>query len=153
MSRACDTETCDVSNTKGVKNTKAHDHGLSVSNESDVSRISVDAIYKISKTLGPGLLETAYEECLVYELVKRGLNLERQKVIPIKYENIDIKSGFRADLIVNNSLLIELKSVEKLAPIHEAQILTYLRLSGIKTGLLVNFNTKLIKDGIRRFSL
>lgn len=119
----------------------------------DVSRVVVDCAFKIHKALGPGLLESAYEKCLQYELINRGLKVETQKSVPIKYEDIVIDNGFKLDLLVEGELIVELKSVESLTQVHTAQILTYLKLSGIKTGLLINFNMPLIKDGIKRYSL
>lgn len=139
--------------TKNTKDTKIHQLLLTKENEADISRIVVDAAYKVHKMLGSGLLESAYEECLFYELVKRNLKVERQKLLPIVYEDLKVDAGYRLDLIIEDSLIVELKSVEKILPVHAAQILTYLKLSNIKTGLLINFNTPLIKDGIKRYSL
>lgn len=119
-------------------------------NENDISKIIVDCCFKVHTQLGPGLLESVYEEVLAYELMKRGLNVERQKAIPVLYDQIKMELGFRADLIVENKVIIELKSVDTLAPVHSKQLLTYLRLSNLKLGLLVNFNEALIKDGIKR---
>lgn len=121
--------------------------------EQDISRIVVDAAYNVHKTLGAGLLESAYEQCLAYELTKRGLSIECQKPLPIVYGDLRIEAGYRLDIVVENELIVELKSTDKLIPLHTAQMLTYLKLSGMKTGLLINFNTPLIKDGIQRFSL
>jgi len=118
--------------------------------ENELSKIIVNTCYNIHVKLGPGLLESVYEEILTYELVKQGLNVERQKLIPVFWENIKMEVGFRADLIVENKVIIELKSVEVIAPVHQKQLLTYLRITGLKLGLLVNFNEKLIKDGITR---
>ena len=118
-----------------------------------VAREAVDAIYKIHSTLGPGLLESVYETCLEYELRKRGLVVERQKPVAIVYEEVRMEVGFKIDLLVNGCVLIELKAVERMIPVFDAQLLTYLKLSGIRLGLLVNFNTKLIKEGIRRVIL
>ncbi|BDQ03118.1 GxxExxY protein [Ignavibacterium sp.] len=119
-------------------------------NENDISKIIVDCCFKVHTQLGPGLLESVYEEVLAYELMKRGLNVERQKAIPVLYDQIKMELGFRADLIVENKVIIELKSVDTLAPVHSKQLLTYLRLANLKLGLLVNFNEALIKDGIKR---
>jgi GxxExxY protein len=107
----------------------------------------------VHKVLGPGMLESAYEECLSYELCQLGLSIERQKPIPVVYKNIKLDCGYRIDLLVENQIIVELKSIEMLAPIHEAQILTYLRFAGIKVGLLINFNITVLKNGIRRFVL
>ena len=119
-------------------------------NENEISKIVVDCCFKVHTELGPGLLESVYEEVLSYELIKRGLNLERQRGIPVVYDNIKMELGFRADIIVENKVIIELKSIEAIAPVHTNQLLTYLKLTGIKLGLLVNFNEALIKDGIKR---
>jgi GxxExxY protein len=118
--------------------------------ENELSKIIVDVCYKIHVELGPGLLESVYEEILFYELMKKGLNIERQKSIPVYWEELKMDIGFRADLIVEDKVIIELKSVELIAPVHPKQLLTYLRITGLKLGLLINFNEKLIKDGITR---
>ena len=118
--------------------------------ENELSKIIVNSCYQIHVKLGPGLLESVYEEILYYELTKQGLSVERQKAIPVFWKNIKMEVGFRADLIVENKVIIELKSVEVIAPVHPKQLLTYLRITGLKLGLLVNFNEKLIKDGITR---
>ncbi len=119
-------------------------------NENDISKILVDCCFKVHTELGPGLLESVYEEVMSYEIIKRGLSLERQKGIPVVYDNIKMELGFRADIIVENKVIIELKSIEAIAPVHSKQLLTYLKLTGMKLGLLVNFNEALIKDGIKR---
>lgn len=119
-------------------------------NENQIAREVVDACYKIHTTLGPGLLESAYEIVLVHELKKRGLSVACQACLPIVYDGIELEAGFRTDVIVNDKLIVELKSVEKIAPVHQKQLLTYLRLSNKKLGLLVNFGSNLIKDGIVR---
>lgn len=113
----------------------------------------VDAAFAVHSALGPGLLEGVYETCLVHELSKRGLKVERQVAIPVIYDNLHLDAGLRLDLVVQNCVLIELKAVEKLLPVHTAQVLTYRKLSGYRLGLLVNFNITLIKDGIRRIAL
>lgn len=118
--------------------------------ENEISKILVDCCFKVHTELGPGLLESVYEEVLSYEIIKRGLNLERQKGIPVIYDQIKMELGFRADIIVENKVIIELKSIEAIAPVHTKQLLTYLKLTGLKLGLLVNFNEALIKDGIKR---
>jgi GxxExxY protein len=118
--------------------------------ENEISKIIVDACYKIHYELGPGLLESVYEEILFYELTTIGLNVERQKPIPLVWKEIKMEIGFRADLIVENKVVVELKSVESIAPVHPKQLLTYLKITGLKLGLLINFNEKLIKDGITR---
>lgn len=118
--------------------------------ENDLSRIIVDCAYKIHTKLGPGLLESSYEECLLFELIKNGLYVEKQKALPLIYEDIKLEVGYRIDLLVENKIIIEIKSVESLNDVHLAQILTYLKLSNCKLGLLINFNVALIKHGIKR---
>ncbi len=105
----------------------------------------------VHKILGPGLLESAYEECLCYELKQQGLNFERQIPFKIEYKAIQIDHGYRVDLLVEDKIVVELKAVDKIAPIHDAQILTYLKMSNKRVGLLINFNVKMLKDGIKRF--
>jgi len=104
----------------------------------------------VHRELGPGLLESAYEACLAYELAERGLAVERQKPLPVKYRGIRVDCGYRIDLLVEGKVIIELKATERLEPIHQAQLLSYLKLSGCKVGLLMNSNVKLLKNGIRR---
>ena len=119
-------------------------------NENELSKIVVDCIFKVHKNIGPGLLESVYEECLFYELSKTGLLVERQKPLPLFYETIKMEIGYRLDFLIENKLVIEVKAVEALNDVHKAQVITYLKLSGCKLGLLVNFNVVLIKDGIKR---
>ena len=119
-------------------------------NENELSRIVVDCIFKVHKNIGPGLLESAYEECLFYELSKTGLLVERQKPLPLFYETIKMEIGYRLDFLIDNKVVIEVKAVEALNDVHKAQVITYLKLSGTKLALLVNFNVVLIKDGIKR---
>ena len=118
--------------------------------ENEVAKTIVDACYKIHTTLGPGLLETVYEAVLQHELKNRGLHTVRQSPVPITWEGVEFEEGFRANLIVNGLVIIELKSVERFAPVHAKQLLTYLKLTGMKLGLLVNFGEELIKNGIKR---
>jgi len=118
--------------------------------ENEIAKIVVDAAYKIHTRLGPGLLESVYEAVLVYELQKRGLAVLRQEPIPVSYEEVHLDVGFRADLLVAEKVIIELKSIEKIAPVHKKQLLSYLRLADKRLGLLINFNVVLIKDGITR---
>lgn len=118
--------------------------------ENYLSKIIVDTCFHIHVGLGPGLLESVYEEVLYYELSKQGFKVKRQFPIPIVWQDIEMEQGFRADLIVEDCVLIEIKSVSKIEAVHKKQTLTYLRLTGIKLGLLVNFNEALIKDGITR---
>ena len=118
--------------------------------ENEITGEIVDAAYKIHTRLGAGLLESVYEAVMAYELKKRGLRFERQKPIPVVYEGVHLQEGFRADFIVEDLVIIELKSVENIAPVHKKQLLTYLRLTNKHLGLLINFNTDLIKNGITR---
>ena len=106
---------------------------------------------EVHKNLGPGLLESTYEECLFYELVQKGIAVIRQKSLPVVYKNINLDCGYRIDLLVEDQIVVELKSVEKLLPIHDAQILTYLKLSNKQIGLLINFNNVILTKGLRRF--
>jgi GxxExxY protein len=115
-----------------------------------LAKLVVDSAFKVHATLGPGLLESAYQQCMQIELTTRGVEFEAQKALSIVYQGIEIPGAFKVDLLVKGALLIELKAVESLLPIHRAQTLTYLRLSGLRLGLLINFNTALIKDGIKR---
>ncbi len=118
--------------------------------ENEISKIVFECALKVHKNLGPGLLESAYEECLFYELKKSNLFVEKQKALPLIYEEVKLDVGYRIDLIVENKFIIEVKSVESLNEVHLAQVLTYLRLSNCKLGLLINFNVKLLKEGVRR---
>jgi GxxExxY protein len=114
----------------------------------------IGAAIEVHRELGPGLLESAYEECLSWELSRAGLAFERQVSLPIRYKGaLAVEAGYRLDLVIDGRLVLEIKAVEALAPVHEAQLLTYLRLSGIKTGLLMNFNTPVLKQGIKRMVL
>ena len=113
----------------------------------------IGSAIEVHRLLGPGLLESAYEECLVSELKKSGLKTERQKPVPIIYKEIKLKCGYRMDILVEEIIVVELKSVDQLAAIHDAQILSYLKFSNKKVGLLINFNVTLLKNGIRRFIL
>ena len=108
---------------------------------------------EVHRALGPGLLESAYQECLCYELKTNGIAFARQVALPVVYKAVKLDCGYRMDLVVDDRLVVELKTAEKILPIHEAQLLTYLRLSGIRTGLLLNFNTSVLKDGIKRMVL
>jgi GxxExxY protein len=108
---------------------------------------------EVHRQLGPGLLESAYEECLCYELREAGLGFKRQVPLPVSYKAVRLDCGYRIDVLVEDCVILELKTVERLIPIHEAQLLTYLRLSGLRTGLLLNFNSPVLRDGIRRMVL
>ena len=113
----------------------------------------IAAAMEVHSALGPGMLESAYEECLMFELQLRGLKAERQVPIPIIYKEVKLDCGYRLDILVNKSIVVELKVVDAINEVHEAQILTYLKFSGCKVGLLINFNVKSLKNGIRRFIL
>ncbi len=113
----------------------------------------IGAAIEVHRNLGPGLLESAYEECLAYELRQKKLSYERQKELPIVYKDLKLEYGYKLDLLVEDSIIVEIKSVEKIAPVHTAQILTYMRLANIKIGLLINFNVTVLKNGIKRFVL
>ena len=116
-----------------------------------VASIIVDAAIKVHRALGPGLLESAYQQCLVYELVERGLDVKCEVPVPVIYKDVHIEVGYRVDMIIENSVIIENKTVEHILPIHEAQLLTYLKLTGIQIGFLINWNVQLLKNGIKRF--
>jgi GxxExxY protein len=118
--------------------------------ENEISKVLVNIFYKVHNKLGPGLLESVYEETICYELRKANIYYDRQKEIDVFYENIKMDLGFRADIIVLDKVIVEIKSIENLLPVHYKQLLTYLRLTKLKLGLLVNFNVNLIKDGIHR---
>jgi GxxExxY protein len=118
----------------------------------EIASVIVDSAFKVHTKLGPGLLESAYEACLSHELKKRGLKVDRQIPQPVYYDDIIIDVGYRLDLLVNDSVIIELKAVENVLPIHQAQLMTYLKLSGKTLGFLINFNTVLIKNGIKRIA-
>jgi len=118
--------------------------------ENEIAKIVVDTAFQIHKRLGPGLLESVYEIVLAYELKKRGLKIERQAPVAIVYEDVKLDEGFRVDLIVEEKVIVELKSVEKVVPVHKKQLLTYLRLADKRLGLLINFGDELIRDGISR---
>jgi GxxExxY protein len=115
-----------------------------------LSESVIGAAIAVHRALGPGLLESAYEECLCYELSKRGLSFERQRPLPIRYEEVLLDCGYRMDLVVKQALVVEIKAVETLTRLHEAQLLTYLKLSGLRKGLLLNFNSRVLKTGIKR---
>ena len=118
--------------------------------ENEISHFIVNSSLKIHKQLGPGLLESVYEEVLCFELQKEGLSCKRQVGIPVVYEDIKMELGFRADIIIENKVIVELKSVETVLDVHKKQLLTYLKITGLKLGLLINFNVNLLKNGITR---
>ncbi len=123
-------------------------------NEEEINNITYEIIgcaYKIHSELGPGLLESTYEACLAYDLESKGYKVERQKALPVVYKGIKLEVGYRIDLMIENSVIVELKSVETINDVHIAQILTYMKLSNTKIGLLINFNVKDLKQGIKRF--
>ena len=119
----------------------------------ELARQVVDAVFQVHKTLGPGLLESVYETCLCHELNKRGIAFQSQVVLPVVYDGVEIEAGLRIDLWVDKKLIIELKAVEKLHEVHNAQLMTYMKLTGSRLGLLVNFNVPVIKQGIKRIAL
>jgi GxxExxY protein len=118
--------------------------------ENEIAKTIFESGLKVHRNLGAGLLESSYEECLFYELQKIGLKIEKQKALPLIYETVKLDAGYRIDLLVENKVVVEIKSVESLNDLHLAQILTYLKLSGCKLGLLINFNTVLFKNGVKR---
>src|SRR4051812_25107751 len=118
-----------------------------------VARQIVDAAFKIHSKVGPGLLESAYQTLMIYELTKRGLTVEKEVPVPVVYDEVRLDAGYRLDLLVNGCVIVEIKAVEQLHPVHEAQVLTYLKLLNKRLGILINFNVKLIKDGIKRIVL
>ena len=113
----------------------------------------IGAAIEVHRTLGPGLLESAYEECFARELVQRGIKFERQKPVPVVYRDVKLECGYRLDFLIDGKVVVELKAIEAIAPEHEAIVLTYLRLSGCRLGLLINFNVATLKEGVRRFVL
>ena len=126
--------------------------GASTPGINRITETIIGACIEIHRELGPGLLESAYEECLCYELSKGGLTFERQKPLPVVYKEVLLDCGYRMDLVVANCVVVELKSVEHLAPIHEAQLLTYLKIAKLPLGLLINFNVPVLKQGIKRIA-
>lgn len=118
--------------------------------ENEIANIVFEAALRIHKRLGPGLLESAYEECMFYELKKSNLKVEKQKALPLIYDEVRLDVGYRLDLLIESKFIVEIKSVESLNDVHLAQILTYLRLSNCKLGLLINFNVSLLKNGVKR---
>lgn len=119
-------------------------------NENELSKIILDSAIQVHRALGPGLLESAYQKCLAYELEQNGLHVETERGLPLIYKDVAMEVGYRVDIFVNQKVIIEIKSVDTLNDIHLAQVLTYLKLSESKLGLLINFNTKLLKDGFHR---
>jgi GxxExxY protein len=116
----------------------------------EITERIIGAAMEVHRELGPGLLESTYEACLAYELRERGLRVEQQKALPVKYRDVQLDAGYRIDLLVENCVVVELKAVDKIEPIHKAQVLSYLKLSGYPIGLLINFNVTLLKRGVNR---
>ncbi len=121
--------------------------------ENSISREIIGAAIEVHRTLGPGLLESAYQECLGRELYFKGIAFEKEKPIPLNYKGLNLDCGYRVDFLVENLVAVELKAVEKILPIHQAQVLTYLKLLNIKLGILLNFNVPMMKEGIKRIAL
>lgn len=121
--------------------------------DKDLTDVIIGKAVIVHSTLGPGLLESVYEACLAYELAQSGLFVERQKMLPVRYKEICLDDGLRIDLVIEKKVIVELKCVEKILPVHEAQIHTYLKLSGLRIGLIFNFYTRFLKDGLKRFVL
>ena len=119
----------------------------------DCSESVIGACIEVHRWLGPGLLESAYEHCLAHELGLRGLRFERQLELPVTYKTVELSCGYRLDFVVEEELIVEIKAAERLLPVHEAQLITYLRLAGVRVGLLVNFNTAVLRHGLRRLTL
>ena len=119
----------------------------------DLAAALVDSAFKVHRTLGPGLLESVYESCVCIELTRRGISYERQAPMPLVYEGVNVDGGFRLDLLVERSVVLEIKAVEKLMPIHQSQVLTYLRLTNLRLGLLINFNVLMFREGVKRIVL
>jgi GxxExxY protein len=126
---------------------------MTLSGDRDLTERVIGLAIEVHRFLGPGLLESAYEECLTFELREAGVEHRRQVPLPVVYKDVRLDCGYRIDIVVRQQLIIEIKAIERIVPVHEAQILTYLRLSGYKVGLLLNFNSVVLKDGLRRFVL
>ena len=140
----------DTKNTKQAEIKKASRFDPISQDIEQVGKSILDAAFRVHRNLGPGLLESVYEACLAHEIRKSGRKTEIQVPLPVVYDNVQIEAGFRMDLLVEKSVVVEIKAVETLAPVHEAQLLTYLRLSGIRLGYLINFSVVRLKDGIKR---
>ena len=119
----------------------------------EITKAIIGCAIEVHRNLGPGLLESAYEECLIFELLKKGLEIEKQKPVPVVYKDIKLDYGYRIDVLVENSIIIELKAIDAINPVHEAQLLTYMRFAKKPIGLLINFNVTVLKDGIRRYRI
>ncbi len=123
---------------------------MSIEDLNELSEIIIGKAIEVHRELGPGLLESAYESCLAFELLQEGFNIDRQKPLPVIYKGTIIDCGYRLDMVIEDAIIIEFKSVERVMPVHKSQILSYLRLSGLSLGLLINFNVELLKQGIHR---
>ena len=132
-----------------TEDTESTEEGL----HRELTEAIIGAGIAVHRELGPGLLESVYEKCLAFELADRGLSVTTQKEIPVRYKNLTFDCSFRADLIVENKVLLELKSIDQLSPIHTSQVITYLKLTGLRTALLINFNVPTLKTGLKRISL
>jgi len=132
-----------------TEDTESTEEGL----HRELTESIIGAAISVHRELGPGLLESVYEKCLAFELADRGLSVTTQKEIPVRYKNFTFDCSFRADLIVENKVLLELKSIDQLSPIHTSQVITYLKLTGLRTALLINFNVQFLKTGLKRISL
>ena len=126
---------------------------MSLSHDSDLSERVIGLAIEVHRHLGPGLLESAYEECLCFELKQSGIDYRRQVSLPVIYKDVRLDCGYRMDVVVEQALILEIKAVDRITPVHEAQMLTYLRLSGLQVGLLLNFNNVALRHGLRRFVL
>ena len=143
-------ELCEKKVSRNERKEVAKNAKGSIMHENEIAKQILDCAFKIHKNVGPGLLESVYEELLSFEIIKSGLLVQRQVGIPLNYESIKMEIGFRADIIVENKVIIELKSIEAILDVHKKQLLTYLKLSGLRLGLLINFNVNMLKDGIVR---
>jgi GxxExxY protein len=140
-------------NREALEARKAHEEDWGAPDGEEVAKRVIGLAIKVHRTVGPGLLESVYGDCLGFEIARAGMRFERQVDLPLIYEGVRFERAYRADLIVEKSVVLEIKSIEMILPVHVSQVLTYLRLSGCHIGLLLNFNTKLLKDGLRRFIL
>ena len=139
-----------LSNNESPQRSRRTRRGIILKEINEITESVIGAAISVHRALGPGLLESGYEACLAYELVERGLSVERQKSLPVIYRSVKVDCGYPIDLLVEKKVIIELKAVDRLDPIHQAQLLSYLKLSGCRVGLLINFNVKILKNGIRR---
>lgn len=129
---------------------RARGDGMDQGVEAELTGVIIGAAVEVHRGLGPGLLESACEACLAHELQKRGMDVLRQVPVPVRYDGVEIECGFRADLVVDGRVLVELKAVQSIAPVHEAQLMTYLRLAGLRVGLLIDFNVPVLIEGVKR---